>query len=112
MRRPVPGLALFLALALVPPPAAAMDPPLVIYLENRASRMLVEVVIFPVADTGEVIDDVLMARHEPIAGNSTVALDTRLVRCGPIRVWARFADGEEVAATTDLCRNNRLIVTD
>ncbi|QYZ71362.1 hypothetical protein [Neotabrizicola shimadae] len=103
-------LAFLLVLAALP--ASAKDTPLVIYLENQASRMLVEVVIFPVADTGEVIDDVLMARHEPIAGNSTVALDTRLTRCGPIRVWARFADGEEVAATTDLCRNNRLIVTD
>ena len=103
---------LALLLGLAAPPAAADDLPLVVYLENHSARMLAEVVIFPVSDTGEVIDDVLMARHDPVASNQTVALDTGLVRCGPIRVWARFPDGEEVAATTDLCRNNRLIVSD
>lgn len=103
-------LALLLALAALP--ARAEELPLVIYLENQSSRMLDQVAIFPVGDNGEVIDDVLMARHEPIAGNQTVALDTRLVRCGKISVWARFADGEEVSAITDLCRNNRLIVHD
>ena len=103
-------LALLLALTALP--ALAQENPLVLYLENRSDRMIEQVAIFGVNAAGEVVDDVLMARHDPIASNETVALDTRLVRCGPIRVWARLAGGEELAATTDLCRNNRLIVSD
>lgn len=103
---------LALLLALAASPARAEDLPLVLYLSNQSDRMIVEVAIFGVSDSGEVVDDVLMARHEPIAGNETVALDTHLIRCGPISVWARMADGEEMSAITNLCRNNRLIVHD
>lgn len=110
MRRLAPLLAPFLALAALP--AQAEDLPLVLYLSNQSDRMIVQVAIFGVSDTGEVVDDVLMARHDPIASNETVALDTHLVRCGPISVWARMVDGEEMSAITDLCRNNRLIVRD
>lgn len=103
---------LALLVGLAASPAVAQDTPLVLYLENRSDRMIVEVAMFGVSDKGEVVDDVLMARHDPIASNETVALDTRLVRCGPISVWARMVDGEEMSAITDLCRNNRLIVHD
>ena len=71
-----------------------------------------QLAIFPVGADGETVDDVLLARHEPVASNQTVALDTGLKRCGPISVWLQFADGEEVSAKTDLCRNNHLIAHD
>ncbi|MBD3764250.1 MAG: hypothetical protein IE927_05785 [Rhodobacterales bacterium] len=58
------------------------------------------------------IDDVLATSHERLAPGQRRGLDTRLLACAPVRVWARLSDGEEVAATTDLCRNSRLIVHD
>lgn len=105
--RPTPVLLALLTAG----PAFAGDP-IVLYLENRASRGIEQLVIFPVNDAGEVVDDVLMARHEPIAGHETVALDTRLTKCGVVSVWAKFFDGEEISARTDLCRNNRLVAHD
>lgn len=103
-------LAVLIGLAALP--AVVQDKPVVLYLENRSDRMIEQVAIFGVSATGEVVDDVLMARHDPIASNETVALDTRLLRCMPISVWARMSDGEEMSAITDLCRNDRLIVHD
>ena len=92
-------------------PALAQDP-LVLFLKNDSDRMIRQLAIFPVGADGETVDNVLLARHEPVASNQTVALDTGLTRCGPISVWLQFADGEEVSAKTDLCRNNHLIAHD
>jgi hypothetical protein len=101
--------ALVLA-ALLASPAMA-DDPIVLMLENRSGQMIRQVALFPVGDDGEIIDDVLMADHDTIAANSTVALDTRLTRCGRVSLWVKFGDGTEASAQTDLCKNNRLIAT-
>ncbi|QLQ18913.1 MAG: hypothetical protein HZT43_09870 [Exiguobacterium profundum] len=50
--------------------------------------MIVQVAIFGVSDTGEVVDDVLMARHDPIASSETVALDTHLCAAADQRLGA------------------------
>lgn len=101
--------ALLLA-SLLATPALAEDP-IVLMLENRSGQMIRQVALFPVDDNGEVIDDVLMADHDHIAAESTVALDTRLLRCGRVSLWVEFADGTEASAQTDLCKNRRLIAT-
>lgn len=90
---------------------AMADDPIVLMLENRSGQMIRQVALFPVDDKGEVVDDVLMADHRTIAANSTVALDTRLTRCGRVSLWVQFGDNTEASAQTDLCKNNRLIAT-
>ncbi len=99
-----------LLLTLLAGPAAAGDP-IVLMLENRSGQMIRQLALFPVGDGGEVIDDVLMARHEVVAANSTVALDTGLSRCSRVSLWVQFGDMTEASAQTDLCRNRRLIAT-
>jgi hypothetical protein len=73
--------------------------------------MIRQVALFPVNDAGEVVDDVLMADRDSIAAGATVAIDTRLVRCGRVSLWVQFGDMTEASAQTDLCQNRRLIAT-
>ena len=102
-----------LALTLMSGTAGAEEAlPQVLYLTNDANRMIEQLAIFPVSDSGEVIDDVLLARHDPIAAHQTVALDVGLTKCGKISVWSRFPDGEEISGIVDLCNGNRLIAHD
>jgi hypothetical protein len=96
--------------ALLAGPAMAEDP-IVLKLENRSGQLIRQLALFPVGDDGQVIDDVLAARHDPVAAGSAVALDTRLLRCGRVSLWVQFADMTEASAQTDLCANRRLIAT-
>jgi len=100
-----------LALALLAAGPAAAEGTLLV-IENRATRAVDQIAIFPLARDGRVIDDVLAASHDPLPPGQSRSLDTGLLACAPVQVWARLSDGEEVAARTDLCRNSRLIVQD
>lgn len=94
-------------------PAWAGDAPaVVLYLENGASRAIEQLALFPVNKAGAVVDDVLLARHEPIGPGQSAALVTGLRRCAKVSLWSRFADGEEVSAVIDLCTGNRLVAHD
>lgn len=105
----IPALLLLLSAA---PAAANPGDPLVLYLSNAGSVMMEEAVLFPVSEDGSIVDDVLTARHEAVAADDTVALDTRLRSCGRISVWARFAGGREASAIVDLCHDPHLTLHD
>lgn len=100
-----------IAALLIASPACA-DDLVTIDFDNQSSRVVEAISVYPVSDTGEVIDDNIGAIIDPIAPGDTRRLELALVRCG--KVWARasFAGGEDVTGQTDLCRNQRLILTD
>jgi hypothetical protein len=102
--------ALITALLIATP--AFADELLTMDFDNQSSRVVEAVSVYPVNDAGEIVDDNIGSIVDPIAPGAIRRLDLALVRCG--KVWARatFAGGEEVTAETDLCRNQRLILTD
>lgn len=102
--------ALIAALMITSP--ALADDLVTIDFDNQSSRDVDAISVYPVSDTGEVIDDNIGTIIDPIAPGDIRRLDLALVRCG--KVWARasFEGGEEVTGQTDLCRNQRLILTD
>lgn len=102
--------ALLLAALLAPRLAgpALADGTIVLMLENASGQTIRQVALFPVGDGGQVIDDVLMSGQAEIAAGATAALDTRLLRCGPVSLWVQFADGSEANLRADLCRTGRL----
>ncbi len=100
-----------IAALLIASPALA-DDLVTIDFDNQSSRDVDAISVYPVSDTGEVIDDTIGTIIDPIAPGDIRRLELALVRCGKVWVRASFEGGEEVTGQTDLCRNQRLIVTD
>src|SRR5690606_8726228 len=78
---------------------------------NDSSQVIEQVVGFHLDADGAVIDDVVGGIFEPLAPGSRITAELG-GPCQMSSIWVRLANGQELTAKLDTCKDRTLVVSD
>lgn len=81
-----------------------------IEVENQTAQVLTAFSVYPLRNTGEIVDDNLGGAYDPLAPGAQVRQEISLLACGKVMVIASLADGAESRVTADLCQSPRVVI--